>query len=292
MRNKWWANYNQPWRMRFQEGEAKAGDEGSGHGGAGGGASGTGDEGAGKGDEGAGKGDEGAGKGDEGAGKGDEGAGKEDAAATAAAEAEANKAELTRLKKFEASAAPHLETDPTTGEVRVKAARPAMQWTAEQIAQAQMENSIAEKSAALVELNRSAEIKTIDKFKASDPLFAQNFQKAREKMLTLPAAQRTEQIWERAYHMAAGEAATSGVLEKQIRASERQAVLAEIERSQGITLPAASGTGSGKKDAKPDISKITLTREEHEAAASLVASGMLDSIDDYKENMLILQGGH
>ena len=135
-------------------------------------------------------------------------------------------------------------------------------------------------------------MKPIDKFKASDPLFAQNFQKAREKMLTLPAAQRTEQIWERAYHMAAGEAATSGVLEKQIRASERQAVLAEIERSQGITIPAASGTGGGKKDAKPDISKIVLTREEHEAAASLVASGMLDSIDDYKENMLILQGGH
>lgn len=197
--------------------------------------------------------------------------------------------ELDRLKRFEQGAAAHVEIDPATGEIkpRAKAAELRPAPTADEIAKAAEENRIAESAAALIEQNKEAEQKCIDKFKAKDPLFSQNIIKAREKVMGLPAAQRTNVVWERAYMMARGELMETGVYEKHYKAEGKKEALTEFQRNQDITLPAGSGAGAGKAGKeKIDVSRINLTKAQRDAAIRLIQGGFLNSLDEYKENMV------
>ena len=271
------------WKTRFtiEPGEGGAG-------GSGGGGSDSGAEGGAAGAE--GKGSEGGSKDGEGESGGDKGGEADggDSGKPAAISPEIQQ-ELDRLRGFHAKASAHVEIDPTTGDIKPKKSEDVPRWTAEQIAQAQLENTVAEKSAALIELNRAAETKTIEKFKAKDVMFADNFLKAREKMMGLPASQRTEQIWERAYNMAAGEAMTAGKYEKVYREQGKADALKELEASGSITMPQGSGEGKGGSGSgKADLSKVTLSREERDAASKLIAGGLVGSLDEYKENILLL----
>jgi hypothetical protein len=279
----------QMWKHRFLK---EAGDGGAG-GSGGGGSNGAGDGAAGAGDGAAGAGDgaggDGAGAGKDGGAGGGADGGAGDGGGAPAIPEETQK-ELTRLKKLEQASAAHLEVDPATGEYRPKAKAPATDFrmpTAEELEQARFSNEIAEKSAALIEQNRDAEQKTIDKFKAKDPLFSTNIVKAREKIMGLPAAQRTPVVWERAYNMAAGEASMAGSYEKHYRAEGKAEALAEFAKQSDMVLPEGSGAGSGGSGSKKiDVSKITLTSEQRSYAVKMIAAGFLNSLDEYKENMV------
>ena len=289
--------FNLWWKRRFLKEAIEGGTGGSGgsggSGAAGGEGGGEGAGAAGKGEGGAGGEGEGGGKGEDAAGGGaggDGGASGAGGSGGAPAIPEETQKELDRLKKFEQGAAAHVETDPATGEVRARKVaatfeRPAP--TAAELAEMSKQNQIAENAANLIEQNRNAEQKTIEKYKAKDPMFAKNFTKAREKIMGLPAAQRTEQVWEKAYAMSAGETAISGDLEKHWREEGKKEALIEFQRNNDITLPGGNGAGAGgSKSGKIDVSKITLTSEERDAAVKLIQGGFLNSLDEYKENMV------
>lgn len=276
------------WRRKFCE--EKAGAEG-GSGGGGAGAGAAGGEGGGAGGEGT-SGGEGAGGGASGGAAGAGGAGAAGAGGGGApAIPEETQKELDRLKGVERAASAHLEVDPTTGEWRPRAAAaPAKMPTEDEIREAQLTNNIAERSAQLIEQNRDAETKTIDKFKAKDVLFSQNILKAREKIMGLPAAQRTPVVWERAYRMAMGETMETGAYEKHFKAAGKQEAVEEFNRIQDGVIPSGAGAGHGGrgKDGKIDVSKITLSREQKDAAGKLIQGGFLNSYDEYKENLVLL----
>lgn len=282
----------QLWKRRFlkEAGEAGAGGSGAGGGsGTGDGAGVVGDGAAGAGGDG-GAGGAGAGAAEEGgAGGGASGSGGAGAGSGAPALPEETQKELARLKRLEQASAAHLEVDPATGEYRPKAKAPPTDFhqpTAEELEAARFSNEVAEKSANLIEQNRMAEQKTMDKFKAEDPLFSTNFQKARDKVMGLPAAQRTEMVWERAYSMAQGETMRTGAYKKHYIAEGKAEALAEFSKQGDMVLPEGSGAGAGGKSKKIDVTKITLTSEQRSYAVKMIQAGMLNSIDEYKENMV------
>lgn len=280
----------QMWKHRFLKEAGEGGAGGSG----GGGSSGAG-EGAGGAGDGAGVGDGSAGGDGKGAagngGAGGGAGGGEGAGGGGGAPAlpEETQKELARLKKLEQASAAHLEVDPATGEYRPKAKAVESNLhvpTAEEIEQARWSNEVAEKSANLIEQNRAAEQKTMDKFKAEDPLFSSNFQKARDKVMALPPAQRTEVVWERAYSMAQGETMRTGAYAKHYKAEGKAEALAEYQKQGDMVLPEGTGAGAGGKGKKIDVSKITLSSEQRSYAVKMIQAGMLNSIDEYKENMV------
>ena len=279
----------QLWKSRFMKEPGEGGDGGSG----GGGGSGAGDgAGAGSDDgEGGGKGGDGKGAGgDGGEGGGAGGDGGAGGGSGAPAIPEETQKELDRLKRVEQASAAHLEVDPTTGEYRPKARAPAPEFrqpTVEEVEQARLSNEIAEKSANLIEQNRAAEQKTMDKFKAEDPLFSQNFIKAREKVMGLPASQRTEVVWERAYSMAQGEMMRTGAYAKHYKAEGKAEALSEFQKQGDMVLPSGSGEGAGGSGGKKlDVSKVTLSSAQRNAAVKLIQGGFINSLDEYKENMI------
>lgn len=277
------------WRSRFlvEAGEGGAGGSGAGggEGGAGGGEGAGGKAGEGEGGAGAGEG----GAGGEGAG----GSGKAGEGEGAPAIPAETQAELDRLRGFHQKASVHLDVDPATGEVRPKAApTKSEEFTPEQIQQMVAENATAERVAGVIEMNRAAEEKTIEKFKASDELFAKNFIKAKEKILNIPTAQRTEAVWERAYNMAMGEAARAGEYKKLYTEQGKQQALREFaEAGEGVLPSGSKSDGGPSTSGTIDVSKVTLDREEREAAGKMIQMGMIDSVDTYKRNKVLLERG-
>ena len=103
----------------------------------------------------------------------------------------------------------------------------------------------------------------------------------------LPAAQRSLVVWERAYSMAMGELSLTGAYEKHYREEGKREAAAEFQRQSDMVLPEGSGAGSGGAGSKKiDVSKITLSREQRDAAVKLIQGGFLNSVDEYKENMV------
>ena len=202
--------------------------------------------------------------------------------------------ELDRLKKVEQAAASHLEVDPVSGEYKPKksaeAAVPPPMPTPEQLEQARLSNEITGRTVQLIEQNRKAEEKTIEKYKAKDPLFSVNIIKAREKIEKLDPTMRTAEVWDRAYSMAMGETNASGDYEKHwIKVGREQALKEFVDAGSG-SLPQGTGGAQGGKaeGGKPDISKVVLSREQRDAAAKLIQGGFLTSLDEYKENLVLL----
>ena len=198
-------------------------------------------------------------------------------------------AEFKRLQDFESKAKDHVEVD-ESGNYRPKAAAPAPEPLPKQD-EPFTPQQIAGHTVQLIEANNAAKAAVIEKFKASDPLFAKNMIKAEEKISKfVPIEQRNATVWERAYNQAMGETAASGEYEKHYVAIGRQQATEEFEKAGGMSLPAGSGaTGAGSKE-KPDLSKVTLSREQRDAAQKLINGGFLKSMDEYKENLLMLEG--
>lgn len=198
--------------------------------------------------------------------------------------------EYERLKGFESRAKEHLDVD-ESGNIKPKVvAAPIIEPTPTpaELDQQRLTSEVAGQTVRLIEANNQAKTQTIEKFKATDPLFSKNFVKAEEKISKLPIEQRTGPVWIRAYHMAQGETAAEGAYEKHYKEIGKQEALAEMEQAGTITLPVGSGAGGAGGKEKLDISKITLSREQRDAATKLIQGHFITSYDEYKENLLLL----
>lgn len=201
------------------------------------------------------------------------------------AEFERLKSENEKLAKFKESASQHVTYDEETGStyVREKEKPP----TQEDLDRIQLSGEVTDKAVQIMEMNRQAEQKIINRYKAEDPLFAVTFQKAREKIEKLHPSQRTELVWERAMSMAKGESVTD--YSKYYEEQGRKKAFDEISRAGGATLPSGSGGGGGNVETgKVDVSKVVLSKDQIRAANQMIAHGMLKNMDEYKENLVYL----
>lgn len=203
------------------------------------------------------------------------------------AELERLRGENAKLTKFRAASAEHVEYDEETGEVRVKEKPKYKAPTQEELDRAQLSGEVTDQAVQIMEMNRLAEQVTINKYKAKDPLFAQVLQKAREKVNGVPPAQRTEKLWDRAYSLARGE--MNEDYAKYHEEQGRRKAIDEMGRSGGAALPSGGSSGKGADaDGKIDYTKVVLSREQLAAANKMIDQGLLENLDQYKDNAVRL----
>lgn len=217
----------------------------------------------------------------------------DDAAAKAVedakAKSDADSAELARLKAFEAKTTPHIDGFDNDGNPIFKA-REKEEFeppTKEQLAQEALAQDVTARTISLIEAGKAAEEKIVNEFKAKDPLFTKNIVKMREKLARLPAAAKTEATLRKAYDMAVGESHEE--YRKLYVEQGRQAAIDEISRGGGATLPLGGGGGGGN-ESKPDLTKIMLSKQQLNAAQKMIAHGMIKNLDQYKENLIYMEG--